>query len=374
MARHNFHHQQRKAFQPVRPAVSRPQPSVCGTSRAEYTNRSGRPVPMNEAGLMTGVLRMARNGAGFLLDPVSDKAVWIEAEDLGVALPGDTVTIRLSSSRGETKGAVVKVVARSPRDIVGTLKSIGRFCCVVPLNPVYHRDFYVPDTHGAHLDDRVVVRFTHWENKHVAPEGEIVDVIGPASSPSLDTLVVMKQYDLPEEFPPEVVDEAEKVSESLNHPERRLDIRDKFILTCDPATAKDFDDAISLEYDEQGRRVLGVHIADVSHFVTPGSALDDEARKRGTSVYLVDKVVPMLPEQLSNGVCSLVQGEDRFAFSAFMTFDRNGKMVARRFAKTLMRSRLRMNYEQVLTVHHGGTPADLPDFPDAARSILRDAN
>ena len=307
-----------------------------------------RRQPPRETGTMTGRLRMARNGAGFLVDPETDKAVWIEERDLGTALPDDTVTIKLKGAGDE--GVLLRIDERAPRSIVGTITAVGRFTRVQPLNPAYRQEFTVPDAKGARAGDRVVMRLVRWESRHLAPEGEITDVIGPKDDPSLDTLAVMKQYDLPESFPRGVLDAAEHVSARLAEPGKRLDLRRKFIFTCDPASARDYDDALSIETDRQGNRVLGVHIADVSHFVTPGSALDREAYRRSTSVYLVDKVVPMLPEQLSNGVCSLVPGQDRLAFSAFLTFDAKGTCVARRFAKSVIRSKARFTYEQVMAV------------------------
>ncbi len=325
-----------------------------------------------QADLVTGPLRMVRNGAGNVTERETGKTIWVEAEDLGTALPFDIVTIRLYRSGGESKGKVIKIVERSPRDIVGTLFTTGKFLYVVPLNPVYRKDFYVPSMNGANPGDRVVVRFTGWENRYVAPEGEIVDVIGPADEPSLDTLVVMKQFDLPESFPSEVIDEAERMAQRVTRPGNREDIRSKYIITVDPATARDFDDAVSLETDAQGNRVLGVHIADVSHFVRANSPLDQEARQRGTSVYLVDKVIPMLPEQLSNGVCSLRPDEDRLTFSAFMTFDAAGRMIARRFAKTRIRSKLRLNYEQAMAIISDKVPEGLAVVPSEARKLLKD--
>ena len=176
----------------------------------------------------------------------------------------------------------------------------------------------------------------------------------PGKTPREDTAAVMKFYKLPKAFPEAVIEEAKAVAARADDPGERLDLRKKFIFTCDPQSARDYDDALSLETDRRGNRILGVHIADVSHFVRPGSALDREAYKRSTSVYLADRVVPMLPEALSNGVCSLVPGEDRLAFSVFMTFDRNGEMTARRFAKSVIRSRARFTYEQVMGILAGG--------------------
>ena len=182
----------------------------------------------------------------------------------------------------------------------------------------------------------------------------------PGKTPREDTAAVMRFYKLPKAFPPAVLAEAKKVAHELDKIDvkksKRLDLRKKFIFTCDPQTARDFDDALSLETDRKGNRVLGVHIADVSHFVRPGSALDREAYRRSTSVYLCDRVVPMLPEELCNGVCSLVPDEDRLAFSVFMTFDKNGEMIARRFAKSVIRSKARFTYEQVMLILEGKEP------------------
>ena len=174
----------------------------------------------------------------------------------------------------------------------------------------------------------------------------------PGRTPREDTAAVMKFYKLPKTFPREALEEARRLEDARRETKdaRRLDLRKKFIFTCDPVTARDYDDALSLETDRKGNRVLGVHIADVSHYVRPGSAIDREAYKRSTSVYLCDRVVPMLPEELCNGVCSLVPNEDRLAFSVFMTFDRNGEMVKRSFAKSVIRSKARFTYEQVMKI------------------------
>ena len=191
----------------------------------------------------------------------------------------------------------------------------------------------------------------------------------PGKTPREDTAAVMKFYKLPKAFPREVLEEASMVRDLTRETEdaRRLDLRKKFIFTCDPVTARDYDDALSLETDRKGNRILGVHIADVSHYVRPGTALDREAYRRSTSVYLCDRVVPMLPEELCNGVCSLVPNEDRLAFSVFMTFDRNGEMVKREFAKSIIRSKARFTYEQVMkiinteTQRHRGYRGLVPD-------------
>ena len=299
---------------------------------------------------VTAVIRLLRNGAGSIVHPENGEIIYIESGDLGTALNGDTVAVSLFKRDGELKGRVRRIESRCAHDIVGTFTPAGKHGYVVPLNPVYKREFFVPSANGAKSGDRVVIRLVNWRNPAATPEGAIVDVIGPSDRPSLDTKVVMRQFDLPESFPQDVLDEAEHVASRLEAPGERIDLRSRFIFTIDPATAKDFDDAISLEHDKDGNRVLGVHIADVSFFVEPGSALDREARERGTSVYLVDRVVPMLPEQLSNGICSLRPDEDRLAFSVFMTFDSAGRMIARSFARSIIRSKLRLSYEEAMAI------------------------
>ncbi len=175
----------------------------------------------------------------------------------------------------------------------------------------------------------------------------------PGRTPQEDTAAVVKFYKLREKFPAAVLEEARNLAELPPTHEKRLDLRRRFIFTCDPESARDYDDALSLGKDRKGNRILGVHIADVSHFVRPGSALDREAQLRSTSIYFPDRVLPMLPEELSNGVCSLVPDEDRLTFSVFMTFDGEGNMIARSFAKSIIRSKARYTYEQVMDVIAG---------------------
>lgn len=307
------------------------------------------------ADLVTGRLEIKRSGDGYLTDTGVEFAVKIDRGTMGTALPGDLVVVRLEPPRSgvpewQRHGQIIRLVERATRVVVGTLRSTGKFLYVVPMDPAYQQDFYVPEAKGANLNDRVVIQFTNWENRHVNPEADIIEVIGPADNPSLDTLAVMRNYDLPESFPEEIIHEAGKAATRLTEHGKRLDLRNRFIFTVDPVTAKDFDDALSLERDSEGLRVLGVHIADVSHFVTPGSALDREAMERGNSVYLPDKVIPMLPEELSNGLCSLKPGQDRLTFSVFMTFDSAGRMVRARCERSVIHSKLRLTYEQALAV------------------------
>ncbi len=316
--------------------------------------RNGKYAVGMAADLVTGRLAVVRSGNGFV-DPPDKRpgqpSVFVPSREMGTALPGDTVVVRLNpdapaSDQGPS-GKIIRVVERGRHDIVGTLRTTGRFLHVVPLAPIYGQSFYVADTSGAKVGDRVLMRFVNWENKHVSPEGEIIEVIGRADDPSTDTLSIIRQHNLADTFPAEVLLEAESVSERMEIPGKRLDLRDELIITIDPERSRDFDDALSLQIDGEFR-ILGVHIADVSHFVTPGSALDREAYARGTSVYLPDKVLPMLPEQLSNGICSLNPNKDRLAFSVMLRVDAKGKTVERWFAKSMIRSKARLTYADAL--------------------------
>jgi ribonuclease R len=316
------------------------------------------------ADLITGRLEIRRSG-GTISTPDGTPLMFVPKGQQSTALPGDLVTARRDPSKPPKpgrlgEGKIVRIVERGQRMVVGTLRAAGKFFIVVPIDSSYEKDFYVLDPKGAKPGDRVVIQFTAWENSHVNPEADIVDVIGPSDNPSLDTITIIRHFDLPQEFPPPVLREAEEAGGLSARPGKRLDLRDTYIFTVDPARARDFDDAISLEADAQGRRVLGVHIADVAHFIREGSGLDKEAFKRGTSVYFPDGVLPMLPEQLSNGICSLRPDEDRLTFSVFMTFDDKGVVVERSFAKSIIRSRLRLTYEQALDVLNGKEPADFP--------------
>ena len=324
-----------------------------------------------------GVMSLSRGGTGFLAPEGGGDEFVVPERLVGGALPGDVVEAALlPPERGESRPAarVVRVVERGARDVVCTLRRTGRFWTAVPLVPFGDRTFNVADPKGAADGDRVVVRFSSWDNPSFNPDADLVSVIGPAQNPSLDTLAVERAWSLRTEFPPEVLEEASAASASPAGEAGREDLRGETVVTIDPESAKDFDDALSLSRDPEGRTVLGVHIADVSHFVRPGSALDAEARARGTSVYLVDHVLPMLPEQLSNGACSLVEGEDRLAFSAFLTFDAAGRMVAKRFAKSVIRSARRLRYSDALAILEGRPDAaDMHGrpFPGEVAALVR---
>src|SRR5437762_4244819 len=298
--------------------------------------RKNRYVLPAEADLVTGKLSIHQVGYGFLVpETPGEPDVFIAAENIGTAMHGDRVVVRISRDapygriKGRREGRVIRILERAHDTIVGTLQRSRNFYYVVPDDPRFVNDIYVspdraePVGSSASVGDKVVVRLDAWESRHVNPEGEIVEVIGPASAPGIDMLSIIRKYHLRAEFPKDVLDQAERISERIDarQLEGREDLRKEFIVTIDPDDARDFDDAIQVEKTGTGWR-LGVHIADVAAYVEPASALDREARRRGNSVYLPDRVIPMLPERLSNGVCSLNPGDDRLTHSVLIHFDK----------------------------------------------------
>jgi len=326
--------------------------------------RKNRYVLPAEADLVAGKLSIHPAGYGFLSPEKSgDPDIFIAAENIGTAMHGDRVVARISRDaphdriKGRREGRIIRILERAHDTIVGTLQRSRNFYYVVPDDPRFVHDIYVrPERDqqqgtSANVGDKVVVRLDVWESRHVNPEGEIIEVLGPASAPGVDVLSIIRKYHLPAEFPKDVLDQAERISEKIGSRqlESREDLRKEFIVTIDPDDARDFDDAIQVEKTGTGWR-LGVHIADVATYVEPASALDREARRRGNSVYLPDRVIPMLPERLSNGVCSLNPGVDRLTHSVFIHFDKHGVVKSARFARSVIRSAHRLTYKQAYAI------------------------
>src|SRR6266542_5802807 len=335
--------------------------------------RKNRYVLPAEADLVTGKLSIHQAGYGFLTTETPGQAdIFIAAENTGTAMHGDRVVARITRDavprrpkdrQGRSEGRVIRILKRARNTVVGTLQHSRNFYYVVPDDPRLVHDVYVrpaqdrPQT-AATVGDKVVVRLESWESRHVNPEGEIIEVLGPAAASGIDMLSIIRKCGLPTEFPKSVVNEAGEIPETVERRmmEGREDLRGKFIVTIDPDDARDFDDAIHVEKIPSGWR-LGVHIADVAAYVEPASPLDREARRRGNSVYLPDRVIPMLPERLSNGVCSLNPGVDRFTHSVFIHFDKHGTAKSARFAHSIIRSAHRLTYKQAYAILTA-TPSD----------------
>src|SRR5437870_286055 len=340
--------------------------------------RKNRYVLPAEADLVPGKLSIHQAGYGFLTPETPGQPdMFIAAENIGTAMHGDRVVARISRDnpdsriKGRREGRVIRILERAHDTIVGTLQRSPNFYYVVPDDPRFVHDVYVRpvaavyDRRGrgapkedrrsqtaATVGDKVVVRLDAWESRHVNPEGEIIEVLGPATAPGIDMLSIIRKFHLPADFPKDVLDQAERIPDKISprQLEGREDLRKEFIVTIDPDDARDFDDAIHVEKLANGGWNLGVHIADVAAYVEPRSALDREARRRGNSVYLPDRVIPMLPERLSNGVCSLNPEVDRLTHSAFIHFDKHGVARSARFARSLVRSARRLTYKQAYAI------------------------
>ncbi len=300
----------------------------------------------------TGELRTARAGFGFVVVEDLEDDIFVSRSNMNTAFDRDTVEVQLyAKTRGKRQeGFITKVHERFRKQVVGTYRKTEYYNFVVPDSPKIYRDIVVPEDKKLNAKDgqKVLVRFDQWDSTQHNPEGHIVEVLGDADAPGVDIISVAYSYNLPVKFTDELEKEAKKASGKIQKKdlEGRLDLRDMVCFTIDPVDAKDFDDAVSLEKLENGNWKLGVHIADVSHYVTPGSPIDKEAYKRGTSVYLVDRVIPMLPEHLSNDLCSLKPKVDRMAFSCFMEIDNDLKTVSHQISPSIINSNKRYTYEE----------------------------
>ncbi len=291
-------------------------------------------------------------GFGFVEVEGLEEDFFVPEEFVGNAFHQDVVRIQTIKGREgkRTEAMVMEILSHQITTVVGTYQKSGNFGFIIPDDKKITKDIFIPqgkDLHALH-NQKVVCYLTGYGDKRHKPEGVIVEILGFPSEPGVDVTAIVKTLGIPTEFPTEVLVEAEKV----NHPvskadiKGRLDLRKEVMVTIDGDDSKDLDDAVSL-HKEGDHYILGVHIADVSHYVTERSALDEEARHRGTSVYLVDRVIPMLPTELSNGICSLNEDEDRLAMSCIMTIDAKGKVVDSIIAESVIHSTRRMTYTKV---------------------------
>ncbi|MCR4943327.1 MAG: ribonuclease R, partial [Clostridium sp.] len=309
-------------------------------------------------GLITGTLQAHAKGYGFLIpEKEGEKDVFIPGSCINSAMNGDKILVQITREDKNGKkreGEVIQIIERGNTKIIGVYEDSKNFGFVVAEDTRINQDIFVPkrDRHGAKDGDIVVVKITKWPDKRRSPEGEIIEVLGQKGDKGLDILTIIKKFGLPEEFPQKVLDYANTIEETIDEKEikRRTDLRDVKMVTIDGEDAKDLDDAVSIEKLENGRYKLGVHIADVSHYVREKNPLDKEALKRATSVYLIDRVIPMLPKKLSNGICSLNPKVDRLALSCFMIIDNNGKVLDHEIMESVIRTNERMTYTDVTKI------------------------
>lgn len=324
------------------------------------SGKKGRLRLKTTAGFVTGVVRKISSGAAFVIPheataELLHKDVYISSRDLGDAQTGDEVMVRLISRRrsgGQRCGRIEKVLERASNVFVGTYfeaqgQGFVRIDGTTFDSPIHVGD---PGARGAKPDDKVVLEMLRFPSASRAGEGVLTKVLGHRGDPGIDTMTVIHSLGLPHEFDESVLEEARQQADAFDENEHgdRLDLTKETIVTIDPATARDFDDAISLRRDRRGHWQLGVHVADVAHFVTPGGALDREARRRGTSVYLPRHVIPMIPELISNGLASLQEGQVRYTKSVFIEFDGDGKFQGAEPANSVIRVSKRFAYEEVM--------------------------
>ncbi len=317
-----------------------------------YRVKGGRYAVPEKINLTVGRLQVIRSGDGFVVPDDEDRQdVFVPSSSLESAMDGDQVVVRIEGRpKGrQPRGRVIKVLDRAHATMVGTYHRSEKFGYVAPQDQKLGRDVMIPqgDEQGATDGDAVVVRISSFGDRKLNPVGEVTRVLGPIDDPGVDVLLVIHGHGLPLEFPPEIDEAAETAAARTPEVAGREDRTDLLVFTIDPADARDHDDALSVVEQEKGVWEVGIHIADVSHYVDLDGPVDLEALNRGTSVYLVDRVVPMLPEVLSSDVCSLRPDEDRAAVSLFLTLDEEARVRDHRFERTLIRSRHRFSYEDV---------------------------
>lgn len=310
-----------------------------------------------------GILRVNPQGYGFVEVEGRDEDLFVREANMKTALDGDRVLVGLAApGRGDRRreAEVLEVLERKRDRVVGTFQRMGHFAFVVPDDKRITQDVYVPEEafNGASDKDKVVVSIDRFDDRRASPEGRILTVVGPSGDPNVRVLSLAMSLDVRSDFPNDVIEDADRIPDAIpqNELRQRVDFREKPIFTIDPVDAKDFDDAIHVLDLPNGNLEVGVHIADVSHYVEPGSALDKEAFERGTSVYLVDRVIPMLPEKLSNKVCSLRPEEDKLAYSVIMEVTPAGSVKDYEVAETVIRSHYRFTYEDAQQFIQGGYP------------------
>lgn len=315
-------------------------------------------------GLITGKLQAHAKGFGFLIPEIEgEKDVFIPSSFINGAMNGDRILVQITREDKNGKkreGEVIQILERANTKIIGVYEDSKNFGFVIAEDTRISQDIFISkkDRNGAKDGDVVVVEVTKWPEKRRSPEGVVKEVLGQKGDKGLDILTIIKKYGLPEEFPPKVQAFAAGIDEEipLKEYKRRKDLRDVRMVTIDGEDAKDLDDAVSIERLDNGRYRLGVHIADVSHYVREKNPLDKEALKRGTSVYLIDRVIPMLPKKLSNGICSLNPKVDRLTLSCIMIIDGSGKVLDHEIVESVIRTNERMTYTDVTKILRDNDP------------------
>lgn len=354
-----------------RKEVKRLDKAINSLSSKGELRRQGNNIHLNKGGktsgnkertdVVEGRIQITQRGTGFVIVEGLDDDIRVSSRDVGLALPDDIVKVKIIGAKNKSrqpKGKILEIVKRGKDFYVGTLKRTGsKTYLIEPDVKSAHTEFFVlPEKlNGASENDKVIFELENWVHPQALPEAKITSILGKSGSNDANILSILAENELQAEFPPEVEQFAKAIPDTIpqSEIERRLDMRDEMVFTIDPLDAKDFDDALSIKFLDNGNFYLGVHIADVTNYMQPDTPLDVEAYKRGTSIYLVDRVIPMLPERLSNGVCSLRPHEDKLTYSCFMEIDKQGQLVDYSIAETVIHSDQRFTYEEAQEILDG---------------------
>jgi ribonuclease R len=356
---------------------------LSGLEESGYLNevKRGKYQVTAKSGDVKGRIEMTSKGEGYLVSDDLQEEVLISNNNLHHALPGDIVKVRLYAFRKSKalEGEVMEIIKRAKTRFVGTVSLSKNFAFLVTSSRSVPYDIFIPlkKLHGAKDGEKAIAKITDWPERVKNPFGEIVEVLGETGENEAEMHAILAEFDLPYDFPQSIEDAAEKIPDEIPAEEykKRKDFRDTPTFTIDPADAKDFDDALSLRKLKNGLWEVGIHIADVTHYVQPNTVLDNEAYDRATSVYLVDRVVPMLPERLSNGVCSLRPDEEKLTFSAVFHVDDNARVKKEWFGRTVIKSNRRFSYEEaqeIIDNQEGELSQELLKLNDLARKLRKE--
>lgn len=300
--------------------------------------------------IVEGVIQITRHGRGFVLVDGMDKDIELSRNATGTALWGDRVEVSYHAKASKPSGRLIQVIERGRTQYVGVIEKSKKFAFCKPSDQKIHVDFFIPERqlNGAKDGDKVIFELDSWEDPSDNPVGKVVDVLGRPGDNDVEMHAIMVEFGLPYDFPPEVEHAATQIPTEITKEDEKVrrDMRKELTFTIDPHDAKDFDDALSIQKLKNGNWEIGVHIADVSHYVRPGSIIEEEAVQRATSVYLVDRTIPMLPEVLSNRLCSLRPNEDKLTFSAVFEMNDQAEVLSEWFGRTITHSDRRFTYEE----------------------------
>lgn len=322
-------------------------------------------IKLKEGDIFDGQIEFLTNGNATL--PNENTEIFIYKKNTYNSLHLDTVRVEIFKAKEKLEGKVIEVISRNKKEFVGRVQIKNKTTFFIPDSNKIYTDFYVKGGLIAENGQRVVIELTKWDDPTKSPQCKIINILGNSGDNDTEMNAIMIEFGLPVEFPADVLKESQYISEIISDGEikNRKDMRDITTFTIDPATAKDFDDALSVNIIADDKIEVGVHIADVGYYVRQGSKIDEEAYKRGTSVYLVDRCVPMLPEKLSNGVCSLNPNQDRLSFSVIFTMNKNGKILDTWIGKTIIHSNRRYSYEEAQEIIEGNNG----DYQDEIRLL-----